>query len=243
MSGATTPTVIRFLSGLVFAGAILAQNFPPQFVVDPGTHSRPINAISVDSNETFLVSGSSDKTVRLWSLQDGGKLVQTLHLAVSAASPTEGEVYAVALSPDDNIIAYGGHTGFAFRNNSGSFFTYNRKTNLITEHKGFQSDITSVAFNSDGKYLVYSARAAAWWESPYQASPPFQVSGAVAADVARLAQADVLTVLHKDPQNTAAPISMRIHKIGPSGLSPANDDGAGCPNADSLRFTPDTSCG
>jgi|GEM_PF-6322930 len=39
--------------------------------IEPGGHTAPIWRIDTDAAERILVTGSDDKTVRLWSLPDG----------------------------------------------------------------------------------------------------------------------------------------------------------------------------
>jgi hypothetical protein len=51
------------------------------------------------------VTGSIDKTVRVWSLADGA-LARTIRLP--AGPGNVGKAYAVALSPDGELIAAGG---------------------------------------------------------------------------------------------------------------------------------------
>ena len=53
------------------------------------------------------MTGSDDKTVRVWSLADG-TLVRTIRLP--AGPGNVGKVYAVAISPDGALIAAGGWT-------------------------------------------------------------------------------------------------------------------------------------
>jgi hypothetical protein len=48
----------------------------PVLVVDPGIHTGVIRSASVDASGRFGITGSEDKTVRVWSLTDG-KLLQT----------------------------------------------------------------------------------------------------------------------------------------------------------------------
>ena len=77
----------------------------PVLVIDAGMHTGPINSADADADGRWAVTGSSDKTVRVWSLADG-TLPRTIRLP---AGPGEiGEVFAVAMSPDGALIAAGG---------------------------------------------------------------------------------------------------------------------------------------
>jgi WD40 repeat protein len=79
----------------------------PVLVVDPGRHTAPINRASVDDAGRFAVTGSDDKTLRVWSLADGA-LLRTIR--VPAGPGDVGKIYAVAISPDGALIAAGGWT-------------------------------------------------------------------------------------------------------------------------------------
>jgi hypothetical protein len=63
-----------------------------------------IGRIDVDAEGCWLVSGSEDKTVKVWRLADGA-LERTLR--VPQGERQLGKVYAVAISPDGSRIAVG----------------------------------------------------------------------------------------------------------------------------------------
>ena len=67
-------------------------------------HNDKVNSVaflpSVSSNGVTLVSGSSDKTIKLWN-PIIGKEIRTLETG-------SGYIYAVAISPDGQTIAGGG---------------------------------------------------------------------------------------------------------------------------------------
>ena len=54
-----------------------------------------------------VVTGSHDKTVRLWSVADG-KLKRTIRMPTGPGNV--GKIYAVAISPDGATVAAGGWT-------------------------------------------------------------------------------------------------------------------------------------
>lgn len=63
-------------------------------------HTVAINCIARDAKGQYLVTGSDDKTARVWSLPDG-KLLRVLR--PPRGEGNEGKISAVALSPDGNI--------------------------------------------------------------------------------------------------------------------------------------------
>ena len=79
--------------------------------IEPGMHTATINRIGVDAAGTLMVTGSDDKTARLWALPQGGrgeaKLLRTLRVPIGEGD--DGKVYAVALSPDGKWVAAGGY--------------------------------------------------------------------------------------------------------------------------------------
>src|SRR5262245_20482709 len=105
--GSSITRSLALLPALLFAVVAntpaMAQLYDqPVLVVEPGMHTAPIKAIDVDAAGRYAVSGSQDKTVRVWSLTDG-KLLHTIRMP--AGPDNVGKIYAVAMSPDGNLVA------------------------------------------------------------------------------------------------------------------------------------------
>jgi hypothetical protein len=115
-----------------------AQNLyeRPVLVVDPDMHTAPSKGAAADAAGRFLATGSNDKTVRIWSARDG-KLLRTIRMP---AGPGHiGEINAVAMSPDGNIVAAGGwgegpggHAIYLFDGNTGKIACYGKKGSKAT---------------------------------------------------------------------------------------------------------------
>lgn len=104
---------------MLAAAAALAQPRPPAAApptepflrIEAGRHTGGVNRIAVDAAGKLLATAGDDKTVRLWNSEDGAAR-GVLRLPIGQRE--EGEVYAVALSPDGKRAYAGGLTGFAW---------------------------------------------------------------------------------------------------------------------------------
>ena len=105
------------LAVLAFAPAFAEDHGPsaetdlydrPVLAIDPGMHTAAIRAQAVDAAGRYAVTGSVDRTVRIWSVADG-KLLRTIWIPVG---PAECRLTStrVAISPDGSTIAAGGWT-------------------------------------------------------------------------------------------------------------------------------------
>ena len=104
----------------------------------------------VDAAGRFLVTGSLDKTVRVWSL-DNGKLLKTLRVPLGEGNV--GKVYAVAITPDGERIAAGGYG--PGENTPNSIYIFNRATGrIVARVDRLPNVINHLAFSPDGWHLA-----------------------------------------------------------------------------------------
>lgn len=121
----------------------------PVLVIDPGLHTAPIRSADVDAAGLVAVTGSHDRTVRLWSLADG-RLLRTIR---GPRGPGEvGKIYAVAISPAGDVIAAGGWTGTEQRGISVSLF--DRDGRMTAQIVGLPNVVKDLAFSPDGHMLA-----------------------------------------------------------------------------------------
>lgn len=66
-----------FLIGMATAASAAELPKEPQLRIDGGMHTAVIRRLDVSADGKFLVTGSEDKTARVWSLPDG-RLLKTL---------------------------------------------------------------------------------------------------------------------------------------------------------------------
>ena len=87
-------TAILFLAA---SGTALAQTTEPMLRLEVGTHNAGIWGIAIDPSNRILVTGSEDKTARVWDISGRGELLRTLRPPVNEGE--NGQLYAVALVP------------------------------------------------------------------------------------------------------------------------------------------------
>ncbi|PIE56809.1 MAG: hypothetical protein CSA34_02270 [Desulfobulbus propionicus] len=122
----------------------------PLLRLETGRHNVAITRIDIDREERLLVTGSLDKTVRLWAL-DSGSLLQTLRLPLGTSH--EGKVYAVAVSPDGKTVAAAGYTGNPEQGYSIYLFA-SSSGRLLSRLSGLEKAITALAFSPDSRLLA-----------------------------------------------------------------------------------------
>src|SRR5215831_19132038 len=151
--------VIALLAGLLVPGEQLrAQEVDkdglysqPFLVLDPDMHTAPIRAVVTDAAGRYIITGAHDKTVRVWSANDG-HLLRTIR--IPSGPGDEGQVYTVAVSPDGNTIAAAGW--------SPNIYLFERATGRQVGRIGLLplAVTNKVAFSHDGRRI-----AAGVWNS------------------------------------------------------------------------------
>ena len=122
----------------------------PILRIETGMYTAPIIRIGVDADNRFIVTGSHEKSVRIWDIYTGSL---TKILRPPIGEENEGKIYAVAISPDGRTIACGGWTKAAesFHN----IYLFDRESGqLIRRIMGLPNVVLHLRYSQDGRYLI-----------------------------------------------------------------------------------------
>ena len=140
--------------GMLVAGAARGEDMPdqrPALRIEAAMHTAQIKRIGVDAACSLMVTGSDDKTARLWALPENGRgsptLLRTLRVPIDEGD--EGKVYAVALSPDGKWAAAGG-----WSKNDDVYIFEAGTGRLLMRLSRLGAVINHLAFSPDGSRLV-----------------------------------------------------------------------------------------
>jgi WD40 repeat protein len=138
-------------SGPVAAQAIPVPSSAPVLRIDPGAHTAMVRATAFDAQRERVYTASDDKTVRIWQLP-AGKLVNTLRVPIQDGP--EGQLYALALSPDGRWLAVGGWTGWEWEQRA-SVYIFDTQTEQLAQRLPVAPwTITNLRFSPDGEHLA-----------------------------------------------------------------------------------------
>jgi WD40 repeat protein len=140
--------ILLILMGFMGSAAAEVDN-KPILRLNTQMHTAPISRMSIDAQQRFLVTGSDDKTARVWDLQTGD-LLQVLRPPIG--NDNEGKIYAVAISPDGETIAVSGWTSKTGFNES--IYLFKRNGELINKISGLPNIILHLIYSPDGQFLV-----------------------------------------------------------------------------------------
>jgi hypothetical protein len=140
---------------VILLGALPARAEPPPqepfLRIEAGGHIGAIARMALTADGRTLATAGFDKTVRLWSLPDGAERA-VLRPPIGARE--EGELYAVAITPDGSRVFAAGATGATW---DGSFAIYLFDTSRAVFAGllgGLPAPVTDLAVSPDGTRLA-----------------------------------------------------------------------------------------
>ncbi len=166
-------TAVVFLLGVATLRAEEPPLQDPQLRIETGMHTSGIRRIAISADGQLLVTGSDDKTARLWSMDDG-RLLRTFRVPIAPGS--EGKIYSVALTPDGRTLAVGGWDAY-YSANGGNHFIYLFETvsgKPIRRLGPLPNVINELAFSTDGKRLAAGLshdNGIRVWQAPFTGEP------------------------------------------------------------------------
>ena len=128
----------------------------PILRINAEQHGAIVWQIDVDANGQYLVTGSDDKTARVWRVpQSEGDEFELLRvLRPPIGDVDEGMVHEVSISPDGEIVAVSGMTGYQW-DQKASIYLFDRESGrLIHRIAGLPRAVRSLAFSRDGQHLA-----------------------------------------------------------------------------------------
>ncbi len=140
------------LTGVVCAALpAAAQTTAPILRVETGMHTTLIRRVVVDAARNRLITASDDKTIRIWQMPEA-RLLNTLRVPMDEGH--EGQLFALAVSPDGKWVAAGGWTGWDWEG-KGSIYLFDVASgDLVRRLGGLDETVGALVWSPDGQYLV-----------------------------------------------------------------------------------------
>jgi hypothetical protein len=145
--------LLAFLPGLAFAN-ITPDTGPPQapiLRIDAGGATGAVTRVAVDAAGNLMAAAGYDKVVRVYSLPDG-VLRGTLRPPIGPAE--EGELYAVAMSPDGKTVFAAGATGGSWDKSFSIYLFSVAAEKLVARLPGLEAPVNDLAVSPDGTRLA-----------------------------------------------------------------------------------------
>ena len=144
---------LRFIVLAILGAAQAQAEQPTQPIlrIDTGRHSAFIHALALDESRGRLYSASEDKTVRVWRISDG-RLLETFRVPIGERA--DGQLYALALSPDHRTLAVGGWTCWDAEGKACVYLLDAESGALLARIRGIPEVVAALRFSPDGSEVA-----------------------------------------------------------------------------------------
>jgi len=148
-------TLFVVIALLITHGTLYAADLPtaPILRIEAGAHTDSIKSIATDAGGRFAATVSDDKTARLYDVATGS-LIRIFRPPIGEGR--EGELKAVALSPDGTSLAVGGWTKLGSLSGHTIYIFDTSSGRLVRSIGGLPNVIERLAFSADGSSLAAS---------------------------------------------------------------------------------------
>ena len=123
----------------------------PELRVETGMHTSQIRRVVVDLQRNRLITCGDDKTIRIWQLPNM-RLVHVLRVPLNASH--EGQLYALALSPDSKVIAAAGWTAWDWDGKASIYLFDAESGALISKEGAFSNVVNALSWVANAKLAV-----------------------------------------------------------------------------------------
>jgi hypothetical protein len=145
------------LCGVATAAQPLQEQ--PLLRIDPGAHTALIRKAELDARTQRLYTVSDDKTVRVWQMPSGAqetdspaRLLATWRVPANAGN--EGQLFALALSPDGREVAVAGWTCWDTEQMSCVYVFDAHSGELARRIRVAPYSVTGMQWSPDGRHLA-----------------------------------------------------------------------------------------
>jgi WD40 repeat protein len=128
-----------------------SEDMPSILTIDDGEHNAIVQGLTFTPDGKYLISAGNDKVVRIWNVSTA-QTVRTLRGQISFGQ--DGEIYALALSPDGKWLAIGGLLSGTSEEKMAIRLYDFESGEIVNLLKGHTNIIQSLAFSANGNFLI-----------------------------------------------------------------------------------------